>query len=209
MNRSKDETRDVYNTIADHFSETRANPWPEVMDFIDGIDAVQTGIDIGCGNGRHLNPLANKVQVPIGIDVSEQLLKIAQKRVDEATLLVGDATRLPLAAGSVDAAIYVATIHHLPTAADRLQSLNEIARILQSDGTALVSAWSTEHSRFDKTESFDTTLEWTLPDGEIKTRFFHIYSPADFKRTIEESALELKEMEVSSGNCYATVGTTE
>ncbi|MFC6726055.1 SAM-dependent methyltransferase, partial [Halobium palmae] len=73
-------------------------------------------------------------------------------------------------------------------------------------GRAVVSAWSTEHDRFDATEGFDTTVDWTLPGGERVGRFYHIYDPAEFRADLDASALRAVETFVSSGNCYAVVG---
>jgi len=81
----------------------------------------------------------------------------------------------------VDLAVYVATLHHLPTRESRIASLDELARVLSPRAAALVSAWSTEHDRFDADEGFDTTVDWTLPGGETVPRFYHVYDPAEFR----------------------------
>jgi hypothetical protein len=77
--------------------------------------------------------------------------------------------------------------------------------VLESDGRGLVSAWSTEHDRFDADEGFDATIEWELPNGETRDRFYHIYDPAEFEADLAASDLAVLESQVSSGNCYATV----
>jgi len=68
-----------------------------------------------------------------------------------------------------------------------------------------VSAWSTAHDRFDREAGFDTTVDWTLPDGEVVPRYYHIYSSAEFERDLAESDLDPVEVDISSGNCYAVV----
>ena len=37
-------------------------------------------LDIGCGNGRHLLPCADRCQNVIGIDISQNLLNVAKKK---------------------------------------------------------------------------------------------------------------------------------
>ena len=203
--------RGTYERIASHFAKTRAYPWPEVESFLDDAPAGSLGLDLGCGNGRHVAPLADRVEHVLAVDASRSLLHEARDRfaddgvTESATLIEADAARLPLRTGSVTLAVYVATLHHLPEREQRLASLDELARVLTDGGRALVSAWSTTHDRFDADEGFDTTVDWTLPDGEIVDRFYHVYDPDEFERDLDASDLVVREAYVSSGNCYAEV----
>jgi ubiquinone/menaquinone biosynthesis C-methylase UbiE len=201
--------RATYERIAEHFATTREHPWPEVEAFCEGRHAA-TALDVGCGNGRHAELLAAHADRVVGVDASRGLLAVASERVPGADLLAGDAARLPLAEGSVDLAVYVATLHHLPTRELRRTSLDELARVLGADGVALVSAWSTAHDRFDASADdevgFDTEVDWTLPGGETVPRFYHVYAPAEFDADLAASALSVVDSRVSSGNCYAVVG---
>ncbi|MBV0923203.1 methyltransferase domain-containing protein [Halomicroarcula limicola] len=210
--RSRAGVRRTYERIGDHFSKTREYAWPEVESFVADAASAETALDLGCGNGRHAELLAGVADRVIALDASRALLSEARARVGPRVSLVqGDAATLPLRDGTVDLAVYVATLHHLPSAADRRASLDELARVLAPDGRALVSAWSTAHDRFDADadaeEGFDTTVDWTLPGGETVPRFYHIYAPAEFERDIEASGLALHSLEISSGNCYAVVGS--
>jgi tRNA (uracil-5-)-methyltransferase TRM9 len=206
--------RDTYDRIADHFSATREYAWPEVESFLSDRGGA-VGLDLGCGNGRHAEPLAASTDRVCALDVSRSLLDEARERVagsdaSQAVRLVqGDASSLPVATGTVDLAVYVATLHHLPTRELRVASLDELARVLTPEGRALVSAWSTAHDRFDAEDGFDTTVDWTLPGGERVPRFYHIYSPAEFRADLDDSGLEPVEVFVSSGNCYAVVADGE
>ncbi|WP_254280326.1 class I SAM-dependent methyltransferase [Haloarcula marina] len=209
--RSRASVRRTYERIGDHFSKTREYAWPEVESFVADAESGGTALDVGCGNGRHAALLADAADRVVGLDASRALLREAVARVgDRVSLLQGDAASLPLRDDCVDLAVYVATLHHLPTAADRRASLDELARVLAPDGTALVSAWSTAHDRFDAPEDaetgFDTTVDWTLPGGETVPRFYHIYAPAEFERAVADSGLALRSLRISSGNCYAVVG---
>ncbi|WP_324661950.1 class I SAM-dependent methyltransferase [Haloarcula sediminis] len=210
MDRSRAGVRETYERIGTHFSKTREYAWPEVESFVADAPEGGTALDIGCGNGRHAALLADAADRVVGLDASRALLSAAAERVgDRAALALGDAARLPLADDRIDLAVYVATLHHLPSAADRRASLDELARVLSPDGRALVSVWSTAHDRFDAPEDaetgFDTTVDWTLPGGETVPRFYHIYAPAEFRRTLNQSDLATVSFEVSSGNCYAVV----
>jgi ubiquinone/menaquinone biosynthesis C-methylase UbiE len=211
--------RRTYDRIAGHFASTREYPWPEVTTFLEGRDAgTGTALDVGCGNGRHAEALADRADVVVGLDASRGLLGEARDRASargfgrRLRLVQGDAARLPLRDGTVDLAVYVATLHHLRPRPRRVESLDELARVLAPAGRALVSAWSTVHDRFadevdrDAREGFDTTVDWTLPGGERVPRYYHVYHPEEFEVDLAASDLAVVESFVSSGNCYAVVG---
>ena len=208
------EVRETYEEIGAHFAKTRAHPWEEVEGFLDAIEPHEgtVGLDVGCGNGRHTELLARVVDRAIGLDASRALLETARSRAADdgwtADVCLGDAARLPLAIDAVDVAVYVATIHHLPDRETRIASLDELARVLAPGGTGLVSAWATTHDRFDVEDAetgFDTTVDWTMPDGETVPRFYHIYAPAEFEADLARSRLAVEDAWVASGNCYARV----
>lgn len=210
--RSRPAVRATYERIGEHFAKTRVHPWPEVEAFCrDRVGAV--GLDIGCGNGRHTGLLAETAGTVVALDVSRSLLRETAGRMTDggwtAAPVQGDAAEIPLKAGTVDVCLSVATLHHLPTQECRVDSLREVGRVLGASGTALISAWSTAHDRFDApTEAavgFDTTVDWTLPDGEKVPRFYHIYALPEFKADLEAAGLTVETVYQSSGNCFGVV----
>jgi len=199
----------TYDRIAGHFAQTREYPWPEVESFLEGRTA-GLALDLGCGNGRHAELLADRADRVLGVDASRGLLAEASERAAErefgVELVAGDAAGIPVAADAVGLAVYVATLHHLPDRRARVASLDELARVLEADGAAVVSVWSTEHDRFEGREAgFDTSVDWTLPGGETVPRFYHVYDPGEFDADLARSALSVESSFVSSGNCYAVV----
>jgi ubiquinone/menaquinone biosynthesis C-methylase UbiE len=203
--------RRTYDCIAEGFSETRAHPWPEVREFCEAASRCETALDLGCGNGRHAELLAERAERVVGVDASGALLRIARDRAvergyaDGFALLAGDAASIPLAADCVDVGVYVAALHHLPDRGTRRESLDDLARVLAPDGRALVSVWAVTHPKFDREAGFDTTVDWTLPDGETVGRYYHIYDLAEFEADLAASALAVEEAYESEGNCYAVV----
>lgn len=204
--------RDTYETIAVDFDRTRSTPWPAVRRFITGCDGGDVALDLGCGNGRHAVLFTETHESVIGIDLSPSLLEIARVAVGRSTFapLEASSTAVPLRSSTVDHAVYIATIHHLPDRAKRVASLDELDRVLTPGGRALISGWSVGHDRFEFDTARDVTVDWTLPDGETVPRFYHIYDQADFASELAASKLCVDREWSESGNCYAVViGSSE
>jgi ubiquinone/menaquinone biosynthesis C-methylase UbiE len=214
--RTRRGVRETYDRIAAHFARTRAYAWDNVTDFLDsaGVGSY-VGLDVGCGNGRHAESLVERTDRVLGVDVSRKVLREARRRAIEngyagsLSLVQADAMGLSLCADSIDVALSIATIHHLPDRDSRIASLDELARVLAPGGRALVSVWSVTHERFDRTTGFDTTIDWTLPDGETVPRYYHIYSPEEFDRDLAASALAVEGSFLSHGNCFGEVRAPE
>ena len=215
--RAAESVQAVYDHIADHFASTRAYAWPEVESFVTAIadnEGLDRALDIGCGNGRHTELLAEHGADAIGVDVSRGLLSAAATRQRDhgfaADLVQGDAATLPFADDTFGQIVYVATLHHLRPESTRRKSLAELGRVLGSGGLALISAWSTAHDRFDAETAIDTTVEWTLPGGETVDRYYHIYDPDTFRAALNAvDTIDPLVVTVSSGNCYAIVTTAD
>lgn len=56
---------DVYENVALHFSETRSKPWPNVLKFVNSLEAGSVLVDVGCGNGKYLGENNNIYDVSI------------------------------------------------------------------------------------------------------------------------------------------------
>lgn len=207
MNRRID-VRDTYDRIAHHFAKTRPHPWTEVEAFLEGRSG-GVGLDVGVGNGRHAALLADRCRRTVGLDVSAAVLETACERSDRDGFrfepVLGEATTLPIRSNRVDLAVYLATIHHLPTRETRIASLDELERVLADGGVGIVSAWCTAHDRFELERGFDATIDWTLPDGETVPRFYHVYDEAEFRDDLLASRLAVESVFVSAGNVYASV----
>uniref|UniRef100_A0A1B0CA61 Methyltransferase type 11 domain-containing protein n=1 Tax=Lutzomyia longipalpis TaxID=7200 RepID=A0A1B0CA61_LUTLO len=128
----------IYNEIAQHFSETRHSPWPQVAEFISSLPPGASLVDIGCGNGKYL--LAREDIIKIGCDRSEVLLGVCQERQLNAFLC--DCLAIPVRDNSVSACISIAVIHHLASKERRLQAVKEMARILEKSGRGLIYVWA-------------------------------------------------------------------
>lgn len=94
--------------------------------------------DLGCGTGNASEVLAPLVKKVVAIDQSMPMLKAAKKRLaghKNIEFVCGTMEQLPLADASVDAAVSVLVLHHMP---DPLVTLKEVRRVVRPGGTVMV-----------------------------------------------------------------------
>jgi ArsR family transcriptional regulator len=97
-----------------------------------------TVADLGCGTGNAAEHLAPCVAHVYAVDQSETMLDAARKRLDghtNVTFVSSDLEALSLDDASVDAAVTILVLHHMP---DPRLAINEMARILRPRGVALI-----------------------------------------------------------------------
>jgi SAM-dependent methyltransferase len=94
----------------------------------------KTVLDLGCGSGENLVPLAKRGADVIAIDISPELIQLARQRLSScglaATLREGSAYETGLPDESVDVVFSMALLHHL----DLPTARNEIYRVLRPGG---------------------------------------------------------------------------
>jgi tRNA (uracil-5-)-methyltransferase TRM9 len=198
----------TFDAIADEFDRTRERPWPEAAEFIDSLPPRSAVVDLGCGNGRHAEYLAEKGHRVVGLDASGRLLAIARHRVPRAAFIRGDLCALPFRDRAFTAAIAVASIHHLPSEAERIDAMREIARVLRPGGRAFVTAWALEQPRFherlkDRTDPGDAWVPWRAGGKEVP-RFYHLFADGELRDLILKSGLSVEKY-FRSGENYAAV----
>lgn len=192
-----------WNDIAESFDETRRHPWQEILDFVATCSG--TGIAIGCGNGRHLAPLAHTCSTAIGLDSAPAMAAVARQNVheeglDNVAVAVADATSLPVASSVLDCALFIAALHNIDGHGRRVAALRELRRVLKPDGQALISAWSKWQDRFRwhslrqlltpwKTAG-DVMVPWKK-DGMHVQRFYHLYGRRELRRDIRQAGFHI------------------
>ena len=116
------------------------HPWHHwYLPYLSPSDRV---LDVGCANGAHLVRAAGHCRTIIGVDSDLDQLSIAVRTiraqgVTNARVVPWDITHpFPWRAGSFDAVLFLDVLEHL---VPRQQVLQEIARVLTTDGRLLVS----------------------------------------------------------------------
>jgi arsenite methyltransferase len=104
----------------------------------------ETVLDVGCGPGFTTAEIAEEVGPGgrvVGVDTSESMLALARRRCPGSDFKMADATKLPAADGSFDAALAAQVYEYVPDVAAALADLH---RVLRPGGRAVVvdTDWS-------------------------------------------------------------------
>jgi SAM-dependent methyltransferase len=101
----------------------------------------ETVPDIGCGVGRLSRALAERVERVIGLDVSQEMVRLAREHnshLGNAEWLQGDGTSLaPVEDASVDGCLSHVVFQHIPDPEVTLGYVREMGRVLRPGGWAL------------------------------------------------------------------------
>lgn len=123
-------------TAADPRWRTSAIPW----------DGTQVVADVGCGNGFDLRQIVpqGRCRHAIGVDLSAGMLRSVADlcRSGRLSLVQADAQHLPLPDHTVDVAMAMHMLYHVP---DVPAAIAELRRITKPGGTVLASTNSSAH----------------------------------------------------------------
>ena len=119
---------------------------PTVVLGLARLDGAETVADIGCGNGAYLAELRRQRHrgPAVGVDLSAGMLQAARMAVPGATVLLGDAARLPLADGCAEVTLAPHMLYHVP---DRQSAVAELRRVTKAGGRVLVVLNGADHLR--------------------------------------------------------------
>ena len=135
-------------------------------------------LDVGCGTGRHLVLVRDRLRLGVGVDYERSYIAEAARRAGAGHLhfITGDATAIPIVAG-FDFAICLTNTWG--TMADKAGALREMRRLAPQPHTRLLSVFS-EDSVASRKEWYrrlghavvEETPEYLLTDGGLRSEHF-------------------------------------
>ena len=170
-----------YDELAPRFGPWMANvegdPWERfAADLASRLPDGSRILDLGCGNGDKLAWLAERFEV-VGVDLSEEQLRLARARVPGAKLVHGDFGELAFEDESFDAVTAFYSIIHVPRET-HAELFARILRWLKPCGLFLAS--------LSQTGGPDRTEEW------LGVQMFFSCFPAETnRRLVLEAGFEL------------------
>ncbi len=181
----------LYNSIARDFNMTRTRPWKYIIEYSQKKHKLIVA-DLGCGNGRHTIPYANKGHYTIALDISKEMLKITKlkaiknKVLYNTDIIQASLTHIPLRKNVIDLVICIATLHHIPEKINRIRALKEMHEKLDKNGLLIITVWNLLQPRhiknIIKTLIFtkrlkikDVYVPWRHK-GSILLRYYHLYT---------------------------------
>jgi ubiquinone/menaquinone biosynthesis C-methylase UbiE len=121
----------TFDAVAEDYDRGRAR-WPREL--LDGIDA-KTVLDLGAGTGKLTRLLVERFPEVYAVEPLAGMRAVLARNVPRATVLPGDAERIPLDDGSVDAVFVAEAFHWF----DSKAAVLEIARVLRPNGLLVVA----------------------------------------------------------------------
>ena len=144
-------------------------------------------LDVGCGIGWLVWNFARGGANITGVDLSDNSLALARKRLDydglNAELIKGNAQELPFPDASFDFATSAGVLHHTP---DTQGSINQIHRVLKPGGRAMISLyyrnWALSPWMWPLTRAAVHFAYGRVPG---RTEFANVRSVEDFARLFD------------------------
>ncbi|MFN8399598.1 MAG: class I SAM-dependent methyltransferase [Anaerolineales bacterium] len=211
--------RKFYDQFGESFSATRQRLQPGVKQVLDSIQADESVLDLGCGNGFFLRALHDRGHQAalLGADFSLPLLREAEatpgvkfKALDLMQLsAVSD--QLSVADGW-DVITMFATMHHIPSREVRLDILLTVKKLLKPNGKFILSNWQFLNSEKLKArvqpwgrvglsdsdvDEGDYLLDWR--SGGEGLRYAHQFSEGELFGLAEQAQMKVEASFLSDG----------
>lgn len=185
-------------------AKTELFPIEETL-FKKHLNKPQRILDLGCGTGRTTVPLHKMGHEVTGIDIAEQMITQAQKLHPEIEFKVGDATNLDYPDKSFDAILFSFNgLDCIYPLANRLKALNEIHRVLKTDGLFIYSS----HDRNEVKLNWRTITRIRNYKQSYKKEKTIYGDLILYYGTIKDNLEQLKQTGFTSIEYYSTHGKT-
>lgn len=201
-----------YNRIAADFNSTRS----QSEDFTSLKQYVKEGdlvLDAGCGNGRLTDVLRGTGVNMIGVDGSEELVRVCREKYSDDVaagwvgFTVSDVLELPFDGKQFDTVFLLAVLHHIPSVSFRKQLFEDVHAMTKTGGLFVGTTWNLRGDEFKERYELDAQLahppvgkdvgDVMIPwkaSGESVLRYCHAFSIDELRDLVDQSKWEIVDM---------------
>jgi len=139
-----------YDAIAQDFSQKRRFMWSEIKPLLEIIKSKDKVLDVGCGNGRLYREIKDKQIAYLGVDFSEQLIKLARQQYPGINFKIADVldSKTWERLNNFDIAVCLAVLHTFPAPNMQLRVLQHIYKAINNNGYLILSVWDLYQPKF-------------------------------------------------------------
>jgi SAM-dependent methyltransferase len=149
-------------------------------------------LNLGCGHGADFLPFKDRFELT-GVDFSAVMLemarKFARKHFLKVHLHLADLRKLPFPDAAFDAAIAVASYHHLSGREEQLAALVELKRVLKPGAEAFITVWNRTQPRFWLLGR-EAMVPWRSGD-ETVYRYYHLFTYGEIEALVRQAGFTL------------------
>jgi ubiquinone/menaquinone biosynthesis C-methylase UbiE len=124
----------------------------------------------------------------IGIDISIKMIELCLKK--NLNVLLCNALKLPFKDNQFDYVFSIAVIHHLETREKRIEAINEMFRIVNTNSLIFIYVWAFEQEK-DSKRKFKSRDEYvgyySRKDKKTYYRYYHLYCKDELLYEIYDS----------------------
>lgn len=196
----KDRIISTYNAIAPAYNKAFNKPSEHIDEVLTSIVPPSRILDLGCGAGNNSVYLSNLGYDVVGVDLSDKMLAIAQRKKSKATFIKMDIGALTFSENSFDHIIAAYSLCYLPKK-EILSCLRSLYKILKKDGLIFIELQEGKSEEITRPEPFNPKLILDLnvvSEKEIKklleSAHFKILKTYSDKKEPDEDLADLNEL---------------
>jgi ubiquinone/menaquinone biosynthesis C-methylase UbiE len=200
--------KNVYESIATHFDNTRSYKWSWVNEFLNSLKANSIIYDIGCGNGRNMINNNSKNFIFTGIDNCEKFVTLCKSK--NLNVINANMTAIPLKSNSADAILCIAVFHHLENKENRVNALLEMKRLIKIGGKIMLSVWSINQPQKTRRSfnNYGNNIVLYNKFGQLYERFYYIFKIDEMHQLFTLCGLTIIDYKYDCGNEIFTLTKT-
>jgi 2-polyprenyl-3-methyl-5-hydroxy-6-metoxy-1,4-benzoquinol methylase len=144
-------------------------------------------LDLGCGPGNDSYFLSKNGLDVVGVDFSEEMIKVAKKRVTEAEFYLKNVLEISFEENSFDGIWCVGLLHHIKKK-DMPILLKQVISCLKQEGIFFISTKSGDGEGIVEQEQIGTDF--------FSKKFLAYWRAEDFKSALELAGFKVLELEI-------------